>query len=80
MSGLDDLLGGLAKGAGGGGGSGLEDMHGGPLRGSRRGSEDEAAAVLAKVLPQVVNGVSPNGQCRRTTSSTCWARSSDVVR
>ena len=27
-----------------------------------RGSEDEAAAVLAKVLPQVVNGVSPNGR------------------
>jgi len=25
-------------------------------------SEDEAAAVLAKVVPQVVNGVSPNGQ------------------
>ena len=37
MSGLDDLLGGLAKGAGGSGGSGLEDMHGGPLRCSRRG-------------------------------------------
>ena len=25
-------------------------------------SEDEAAAVLAKVVPQVVNGVTPDGQ------------------
>ena len=62
MSGLDDLLGGLAKGRR----QRRRRPRGHARWAARRQqagvSEDEAAAVLAKVLPQVVNGVSPNGR------------------
>ena len=39
-------------------------------------SEDEAADVLAQVVPHVVSGLTPAGRCRPTTSSASSPRSS----
>jgi len=50
MSGLDDLLGGLAKGAGGSGRSGLEDMLGGLLGGGSSGGSGGLQDVLGGLL------------------------------
>ena len=50
MSGLDDLLGSLTKGAGGSGGGGLEDLLGGLLGGGSSGGSGGLQDVLGGLL------------------------------
>ncbi len=58
MPGLDDLLGGLAKQAGGSGGGGLEDLLGGLLGGATGGSGTSGAAAggLGDILGGLLGG------------------------
>lgn len=55
MSGLDDLLGSLTKGAGGQGGGGLEDLLGG-LLGSSSGGSGGGAGGLQDILGGILGG------------------------
>ena len=55
MSGLDDLLGSLTKGAGGQGGGGLEDLLGG-LLGSSSGGSGGGGGGLQDILGEILGG------------------------
>ncbi len=56
MSGLDDLIGGLTKKQGSGGGAGLEDLLGGILGGGSRGSGGSKGGGLEDLLGGVLGG------------------------
>jgi uncharacterized protein YidB (DUF937 family) len=56
MSGLDDLLGSLTKGAGGQGGGGLEDLLGGLLGGGSSGGSGSGGGGLQDILGGILGG------------------------